>query len=125
MFTGLRVSDFKTRFSELFEDSEKTNIDLGKELHVSNQTVSAWKHGVRSPKLPTVQAIADYFDVKVEWLLGFDVEKKAARAKTPIIVPSSEQFVKLVHYMSTADYEMVMAAYDRAYKKMKEVEGEE
>ena len=124
MYTGLRVSDFKTRFNELFLESGKTNTDLGKDLHVSNQTISAWKLGTRSPKEPTVIAIASFFKVSVQWLLGFDVQKEPVNmADRPIIVPDSERFVKLVRYMSQDDYIMVMEAFLRAEKKLKEAEG--
>lgn len=119
MSTGLRVSSFKERFSELFAESEKTNTDLGKDLHVSNQTISAWRLGTRSPKEPTVIAIADHFGVSVEWLLGFDVEKEAPRRARSIVIPDSDMFRKAVSYMSPSDYETVIAAFERAYDKMR------
>ena len=75
MGTGLKVATFKQRFAVLFDESEKTITELAKELRVSNQTISAWKTGTRSPKEPTIIAIANYFGVSVEWLMGFDVEK--------------------------------------------------
>lgn len=70
-----KVTTFKERFAILCNESEKTITDLSKELHVSNQTISAWKLGTRSPKEPTVIAIANHFHVSVEWLLGFNVPK--------------------------------------------------
>ena len=130
MYTGQRVSCFRDRFNDLFTESEKTNTGLGKELHVSNQTISAWRIGTRSPKSPTVIAIASYFKVSPQWLLGFDVQKEpydmavdsARMRRTPIIVPDSERFVKLVHYMPQEDYIMVMDAFHRANEKMEEEE---
>ena len=130
MYTGQRVSDFRSRFNELFNESGKTNTDLGKDLHVSNQTISAWRLGKRSPKAPTVIAIASFFQVSPQWLFGFDVQKKpydpivdgAQRQRSPIIVPDSERFIKLVHYMSQEDYIMVMDAFYRANKRMEEAE---
>lgn len=41
----------------------------------------------------------------------------------PIIIPDSERFVKLVSYMPTEDYRMVMEAFSRAEERMKEEEG--
>ena len=128
MYTGQRVSDFRQRFNDLFDESKKTNTDLGKDLHVSNQTISAWRLGTRSPKAPTVIAIASFFNVSPEWLMGFDVQKEpydpktdcAKHQRTPIVVPDSERFLKLVHYMPTEDYVMVMEAFERADKRMKE-----
>lgn len=75
MSTSLKVSTFRERFTELYSESEKTMKDLSKDLHVSNQTISAWCVGTRSPKEPTIIAIADHFDVNVKWLMGFDVPK--------------------------------------------------
>lgn len=131
MFTGQRISDFRTRFNELFNESGKTNTDLGKDLHVSNQTVSAWRLGTRSPKEPTIIAIASFFKVSVQWLMGFDVQKDPydplvdcnKHQRAPIVVPDSERFVKLVHYMPQEDYIMVMEAFSRAEMRMREAEG--
>ena len=74
-YTKQKVTTFQKRFSDLIESSDKTITAIAKDLHVSNQTISAWKIGTRSPKSPTVIVIADYFGVTVEWLMGFDVEK--------------------------------------------------
>lgn len=51
-------SDFKTRFGTLVDESKTTITDLAKGLHVSKQTVSAWRSGDRSPKAPMVENIA-------------------------------------------------------------------
>lgn len=77
MPTGEKIKSFKERFSQLVEESEKTITEIAKELHVSGQTVSAWKLGVRSPKEPTIISIANYFKVNVKWLMGFDVPRDA------------------------------------------------
>ena len=81
MHTGKKVSTFRDRIIELFNDSGKNNTELAEELHVSNQTISAWKSGKRSPIEPTIMMIADHFGVQVDWLFGFDVEKDSAIAK--------------------------------------------
>lgn len=73
--THTKVTTFKERFSELSGESEKTITDLAKDLHVSYQTISAWRLGTRSPKEPTIIAIANHFGVDVAWLMGFDVPK--------------------------------------------------
>lgn len=67
------VSSFIERFNELCDGSRRNDTELAKELHVSKQTLSAWRTGVRSPKQPTIIMIAQYFNVSVEWLMGFDV----------------------------------------------------
>ena len=123
--TGLKISTFRERFTELFEESEKSITSLAKDLHVSNQTISAWKTGARSPKEPTVIAIADHFGVTVEWLMGFDWVKEKPRSSGHIVIPDSNMFRKLVDYLTPDEYETVMTLFDRAHKRMKESEGSE
>lgn len=74
-YTGKKVSTFRERFSELCDSNPKNDSAIASELHVSRQTVHYWKLGDRSPKTPTVIAIANYFGVDVAWLMGFDVQK--------------------------------------------------
>ena len=76
MEKALKVSTFRERFYELISSSDKPMKDFSKDLHVSNQTISAWKTGTRSPKEPTIIAIANHFGVSVKWLMGFDVPKR-------------------------------------------------
>ena len=122
---AVKVATFQSRFASLFDESEKTTTQLAKELHVSNQTISAWKTGTRSPKEPTILSIARYFGVTVEWLMGFNVKKEADVAEEKkreftIFVPS-KNFVKMTTYMTQEDYENVVKAFERAYEKMKEL----
>ena len=120
MCTKQLVSNFRERFSQLFEESEKSTTALGKDLHVSNQTISAWKTGARSPKEPTIIAVAKYFNVNPAWLVGFDVEREAPKKDRPIVIPDTERFSRAMQYMTPEDYDMVMSAFERAYKKMDE-----
>lgn len=80
MLTGMKVATFKERLSDVCELSLLSDTDLAAKLKVSKQTLSAWKCGVRSPKEPTIIAIAQYFGVSVEWLMGFDVPMKSENA---------------------------------------------
>ena len=117
MFTGKRVSNFQERFSQLVEESGKSLLKLSKELHISNQALSTWRTGQRSPKEPTIKAVADYFNVNVQWLMGFDVIKKANRY---IIVSNSEIFRKILMGMTPEDYETVMKIFEKTEIAMRE-----
>lgn len=72
---GNRVSTFRERFNELVESSSKSRTAIADEFHVAKQTISAWATGQTSPRLPVASALADYFDVNLGWLLGYDVPK--------------------------------------------------
>ena len=117
MFTGKKVSTFQQRFSQLVEESGKSLLKLSKELHISNQALSTWRTGQRSPKEPTIVAVADFFNVNVQWLMGFDVVKKANRH---IIISNSELFRKIIMGMEPEDYETVMKIFEKTETAMKE-----
>ena len=117
MFTGKKVSTFQQRFSQLVDESGKSLVKIGKEIHMSNQALSTWRTGIRSPKEPTIIALADYFGVNVEWLMGFDVIKKANRK---IMISNSELFTKILMGMDPSDYETVMRIFEKTEIAMKE-----
>ena len=77
-----KVSTFKDRFRSLCEENPTSDSKLADRLHVSKQTISAWKSGIRSPKEPTIIAIASFFNVSVKWLMGFDVSREPADDRT-------------------------------------------
>jgi len=140
-----KVSTFQERFAELFSETNKTTRELAKELHVSNQTVSAWKTGTRSPKEPTVIAIAQHFGVSEMWLLGYDVKKEAqehpqlvgdpsldlevvaARSRIPppgMVVPDSSLFGRMIGVMTPEEIATVTNIFSKAFQKLSK-EGEE
>lgn len=114
----IKQSTFQQRFKELFEESGKTITELSKELHVSNQTISAWKTGARSPKEPTILTIAKYFNVDVRWLMGFDVAKEPNQTQI-IRIKASEKDQRLTELferarlMSATDIDLLIAMADR------------
>ena len=75
-YSNQKIATFQERFAELCESNPSNDTALANALHVSKQTVSAWKTGIRSPRKPIVIDIANYFRVSVEWLMGFDVKKE-------------------------------------------------
>ena len=47
----------------------------------------------------------------------FDVER--SNSGTPIVIPDSDMFRKILKYMTSDDYNQVVEAFDRTYKRMK------
>lgn len=64
------MADFRDRFCSLLESLSFNDTEVAAILGVSKQTVSAWRSGTRSPKRPTIVAIASHFGVSVPWLMG-------------------------------------------------------
>lgn len=44
--------------------------ELAKELNTTDATISNWENGVNEPKISYLKAIAVYFDVSADYLLG-------------------------------------------------------
>lgn len=83
MLSGMKVTTFKERLNDLCESSPLTDTELAAKLKVSKQTLSAWKCGARSPKEPTIIALAQYFGVTVDWLMGFDTARHVTQPVLP------------------------------------------
>lgn len=63
-------SMFYDRFNELCNEKGVTPVQLRKELGISQSTVASWKSRGLTPKGITLQRLADYFGVSVNYLLG-------------------------------------------------------
>ena len=119
-YSNRKIATFQERFAQLCDENSGSLTRLAEALHVSKQTVSAWRLGTRSPKQPTIVAISDYFNINIEWLMGFDVERNRKKKERPIIIPDSITFRKIAEEMSPNDYEMIMEVFERTYKRMQE-----
>ena len=71
---GYGMSLFVTRFRELLATSGKKQTEVGAALGVSKQKLSNWKSGYSEPNLDDAVAIAQYFGVSVDYLLGAENE---------------------------------------------------
>ena len=65
------MSKFSENFKKLRSSiPELTQDVLAKELNVSRSRISMYERGEREPDIKTLHAIADYFNVSVDWLIG-------------------------------------------------------
>ena len=55
---------------QLREARRLTQRELGKALDISESTVGMYERGKREPDLETLAAIADYFNVSTDFLIG-------------------------------------------------------
>lgn len=71
---------FGKRLKQLREERNLRQEDLGKIVNVEKSTVSQWESGKRTPDVGTILALADYFGVSTDFLLGkTPVETKTSR----------------------------------------------
>lgn len=71
---------FSKRFAELMKENKDTQVQIARDLHISQQAVSGWKTGKYVPDKDSLIAISDRYHVPVDYLLAED-ETKAEREK--------------------------------------------
>ena len=68
------------RIRELRKEKKLSQKDLATQFHVAQNTISGWEKGIRDPDTDTVAALAAFFDVSTDYLLGnTDIRKPASR----------------------------------------------
>ena len=65
---------FYARLTELIQESGKTQNKISAELQIPKQKLSNWKTGYTEPNLDDLIALALYFDVSTDYLLGLEDE---------------------------------------------------
>ncbi len=70
---------FVERLKELIVSSGKMQKEICADMKISKQKLSKWKTGYNEPSLDEILTIAIYFDVTVDYLLGFDETKNQKR----------------------------------------------
>ncbi|HJB93317.1 MAG TPA: helix-turn-helix domain-containing protein [Candidatus Borkfalkia stercoripullorum] len=59
------------RLNELLRDRNISQRKLAKAIEVTSATVSAWCRGIKQPTADNIVALAKYFGVSTDYLLGF------------------------------------------------------
>lgn len=62
------------RIKELRQSKGISQSELAQKVGISNQAISYYETGKRHAKIETWQKLADYFDVSVPYLQGFEMQ---------------------------------------------------
>ena len=77
------MSGFSDRFKELRKEHRLTQQGLADRLGTSKSSVNMYERGEREPGIQTLEAIADFFNVDMDYLIGkSDIPNRTA-AETP------------------------------------------
>ena len=60
---------FKTTLKNLMKTANMSNYALAKKLIVSESTIANWLNGTATPKMDSIVAMADIFNVSTDYLL--------------------------------------------------------
>ncbi len=101
---------FKEHLRHLMKTRNLSMKALGEELNVTPATLSRYLSGDRTPDLPYVVKIASYFNVSIDWLLGFNGDK------FDIMPVEVQEIATLYQLASPQDRRVVQAVLDK-YKE--------
>ena len=65
---------FQARLKELLQAKEKSDMEISKEIGVTKQKLSHWKTGYTEPCMDDLIVLAHYFDISVDYLIGYENE---------------------------------------------------
>ena len=68
------MSSFGLRLRQLRKDDNLTQTQLANALGLAFSTISMYERGIREPDFETMEAIADFFNVSMDYLHGKDTE---------------------------------------------------
>ena len=63
--------DFKTRLKELRLEKNVSQLEVAKILNMSKMAVSHWEKGNSEPSIEQLKILAAYFDVSIDYLVGY------------------------------------------------------
>jgi repressor LexA len=81
------VSNFAGRLKELRKEAGLTQIELSTKVGISKSSISMYEANSRKPELETLEAIADYFNVNMDFLLGKSDIRNYAETQIKNIYP--------------------------------------
>lgn len=76
----METNIFGNRLRILLEEKDLEGKEFAKIIHVQPPTVSNWLNGNRFPNQDTLRKIADYFNVSLDYLMGFSDIKNPSKS---------------------------------------------
>ncbi len=73
------------KFEKLLADKNVTAYRVAKDLGMPRSAFSGWKNGRSTPKIETLQKIADYFDVPVSYFYDYSEHEQMKEAYVDMV----------------------------------------
>lgn len=110
------MGSFKDTVRYLRLRAGMSQTDLANNLDIAKSTVSMWENGKREPNFETMEAIADYFNVDMDFLHG---REKPATDYDDGLKLLDMELVKLMRDLSPEDAELARAFLTRLKTRKK------
>ncbi len=76
---------FRYRITKLIREKGIRMIDMPHELGITRGTIARYLSGERTPDFQHLIALALYFNVSVDWLIGMDIDKSMSQQERNIL----------------------------------------
>lgn len=101
------------RIAEVRKQHHLTQKDLGSILGAAQNTISNWESEKRSPDYASLQKMAQYFGVTIDWLLGLDAKKAPPTPEGEGRLPDDERrLLALFHQLNREGRERLVEIAD-------------
>lgn len=107
-FNKLMVMNMLSNLAMLRKSRKMSQKELAEQFNINQNTVSRWENGDRQIDLVTLKALADFFNVSIDYLLG--VETKNISDKS-LPTYSSELLTLFRQMDDTSKLRLIGAAY--------------
>lgn len=104
----MRVSSFGARLIEILKIRDMSAADLSRRTGISEAVISQYKSGKYEPKQDRLEMFAQFFNVSIEWLMGYDVPVGEFNGDPQ--VGRVEEFINLFMQLSTDQQDMIIAS---------------
>ena len=111
-FSDRNYAVFRTRLAALVASHGYTLKALSEDIGITDVTLSRYMTGHRTPDLPYIIKIAEFFGVSIDWLIGFSGERYDA-------IPEDIQELIHLYSMASNDDRLVVRAVLQKYKEAK------
>lgn len=103
---------FRKNLATLLESRGLSAKDLASETEMAATTIHRYLSASRTPDLPNLMRLADYFEVSLDWLTGI------SDARIPTLPPGIRDIADLYEIASPEDRRVIQAVLNK-YRKEK------
>lgn len=108
------MGNFQTVLRALRKENGLTQDELANKLKVSRSTIGMYESGTREPDYRTTEAIADFFDVDIDFLLG-RTKKASASTDSYYLDDEAREAAEFLH--KNPDYKVLFDASRKVKKE--------
>lgn len=103
-------------YQRLLDEKGLKNSDVARGAGVSNMTLSDWKHGKTTPKTDTMQKIADFLEVTVDYLTtGFaPIEAAKIDIELSLMTDKLKEYALKLSLLPKEEQEFIFKIIDKS-----------